>query len=276
MKTVKTRDGTELAVKDWGQGRPVVMLHGWPLSADTFDGLSMALASQGWRAVSYDRRGFGRSGQPWSGYDYDTLADDLATVLETLDLRQVTLLGFSMGGGEVVRYLSRHGRGRVAQAVLMASVVPCMLKTVGNPDGVDAEVFEQMIEGLGTDRAKFYEGFFKEFYGVGLLSRPVSQGVIDWSVRLVMQAGLKPAIACVEAFSRTDFRGDLASVTVPTLVVHGSDDQIVPVQTGGRAAAARIPGARLVEIPGAPHGLLASHPDEVRSAVIDFLREVTA
>jgi len=233
MKTVKTCDGTELAVKDWGQGRPVVMLHGWPLSADTFDGLSMLLAEQGFRAISYDRRGFGRSGQPWTGYDYDTLADDLATVLEALQLERVTLLGFSMGGGEVVRYLSRHGSQRVAQVVLMASVVPCMAQTLGNPDGVEAEVFASMIEDLRDDRARFYEGFFKDFFGQGLLSKPVSQGVLDWSVRQAMQAGLKPAIACVEAFSRTDFRPDLVAVTVPTLIIHGTDDKIVPIATGG-------------------------------------------
>jgi pimeloyl-ACP methyl ester carboxylesterase len=272
MQHVSTRDGTRLYVKDWGKGRPVVMLHGWPLSSDTFDDLALLLVENGYRAIRYDRRGFGRSGQPGDGYDYDTLADDLAAVIRATQSDDVTLLGFSMGGGEVARYLSRHGARGVRQAILIAAVVPSMLKTDTNPDGVVAEVFEQMAAEIRRDRASFWPGFFKDFYGVGVLRHPVSDEVIDWSCALAMQAGLLPTIACAEAFSMTDFGPDLAAFTVPTLVLHGTGDQTVPIATSARRAVPAIRDCVVREYEDAPHGLLASHKDDVAADVLAFLR----
>ena len=237
MNYVTTKDDCRLYLKDWGTGRPVVMTHGWPLSADSFDDLSMAIADAGMRAISYDRRGFGRSDQPWSGYDYDTLADDLAAVMEQTMAQDATLISFSMGGGEVARYLSRHGGKQVKQAVLIASVVPYMLKTTDNPDGVDGSVFDEMTQAIKDDRANFWPGFFKDFFGVGLVSSPVSSEVIEWARAVSMQAGLKPTLACANAFATTDFRGDLASFKMPTLIIHGTADKTVPIDTAGRKAA---------------------------------------
>ena len=271
MTRVKTKDGVELYVKEWGTGRPVVMMHGWPLSSDTFDDLGVALADAGFRGVAYDRRGFGRSDQAWRGYDYDTLADDLAAVIEQTDARQATLLGFSMGGGEVARYLTRYPDNDVTGAILIASVVPYMLKADDNPAGVPQDIFDQMSEALQADRAKFWATFFAQFYGVGILDRPVSDEVVDWSWTIAMQAGLKATLACAEAFSTTDFRPDLASFKVPTLIIHGTDDQTVPIDTSARQAAAAISQSTLIEYDGAPHGLLASHKVAVRDDVLRFL-----
>jgi pimeloyl-ACP methyl ester carboxylesterase len=271
MTIVTTRDGSHLYVKDWGTGRPVVMLHGWPLSADTFDDLAMAIAGAGLRAIAYDRRGFGRSSQPWGGYDYDTLADDLAAVLEAADARDATLLGFSMGGGEVARYLSRHGSGRISQAVLIASVVPFMLKTDDNPEGVDRAIFDRMTAGLRQDRAKFWTSFFNDFYGVGFITQPVSDEVIAWSARLAMQASLKASLDCAAAFAFTDFRPDLPAFTMPTLIIHGTGDKTVPIGTSARPAAEAIAGSIFLEYDGAPHGLLASHKDRLIDDVVTFV-----
>ncbi|MEP7116863.1 MAG: alpha/beta hydrolase [Acidobacteriota bacterium] len=270
MPFIATADDTELYVKDWGAGRPVVLMHGWPLSADTFDDLGMAIANAGMRAIAYDRRGFGRSEQSWDGYDYDTLADDLAAVLDAVEARDATLVGFSMGGGEVARYMSRHAGANVAQAVLISSVVPYLLLADGNPDGVDPTTIQMMADGITADRAKFWSGFFKSFYGVGLLAQPVSDEVIAWSSAVAMQASLKATLACAEAFATTDFRGDLAAFTVPTLVIHGTSDATVPLAMG-RAAAAGIAGSRLLEYEGAPHGLLATHKDDIARDVLEFL-----
>lgn len=271
MRYVTTPDGTELYVKQWGEGRPVVMLHGWPLSSDTFDDLGLALAAAGLRGIAYDRRGFGRSSQPWQGYDYDTMADDLAAVLKATDCRDAVLVGFSMGGGEVARYMSRHDAANVSRAVLIASVVPYMSKTDDHPEGVDAEVFAGMADAMRRDRAGFWSGFFKDFYGIGTLSKPVSSEVVDWSRQLAMQAGLKATLACAEAFATTDFRRDLASFRVPTLIIHGTADKTVPIDATARKAAAGIAGSELVEYDGAPHGLLASHKERIADDVIAFI-----
>lgn len=271
MAFITTRDGVQLYTKDWGQGRPVILLHGWPLSADSFDDLSVAIAEAGMRAIAYDRRGFGRSDQPWNGYDYDTFADDLAAVIEQTGATDAALVGFSMGGGEVARYMSRHGGRNVSQAVLIASVVPYMLQTPDNPQGVPESTFDEMTQGMREDRAGFFATFFKDFYGVGLLSQPVTDEVIDWSRQMTMQAGLRPTLAAAQAFATTDFRPDLAAFKVPTLVIHGTADKTVPIDAAGRAAATGIAGATLLEYDGAPHGLLATHKQDVVRDVLGFL-----
>jgi len=232
----------------------------------------MAIAAAGFRVIAYDRRGFGRSSQPWDGYDYDTLTDDLATIIEQTGVQDATLVGFSMGGGEVARYMSRHGGKGVSQAVLVSSVVPYLLKTQDNPEGTDPAVFEQMTQGMKEDRAKFFTGFFKDFFGVGLVSHPVSDALLDWAWALAMQASLKATLECAKSFSTTDFRKDLAAFRVPTLVVHGTSDKTVPIKAAGRAAAAGISGATLLEYDGAPHGLFATHKQQLTDDLLQFLR----
>ena len=273
MNHIRTTDDVRLRVKDWGRGRAVVMMHGWPLSSDTFDDLGMAIANAGMRAIAYDRRGFGRSQQPWDGYDYDTLADDLAAVIDQTKAEDVTLLGFSMGGGEVARYLSRHGASKIKQAVLIGSIVPYMLKTADNPIGVEQSVFDGMAKSIATDRAAFWPPFFKAFYGVSLGSHPVSQEVLDWSCDISMQASLRATLECARAFSSTDLRQDLRSFSMPTLIIHGVADQTVPIDTSARAAAKGISGSTLIEYDGAPHGLLASHKGRIIGDVMKFLSE---
>ena len=272
MPYITTRDDTQLYVKDWGSGRPVVLIHGWPLSADSWDDQALALAEAGHRVIAYDRRGFGRSSQPFGGYDYDTLADDLADVLAATGATdEVSLVGFSMGGGEVARYLSRHSGRGVRKAALIGSVVPYVLQDDSNPDGVPAAMFEQIKDGLRRDRPHFLAGFAKQFFGVGWVSSPVSQEMLDWALTVAMQAGLKPTLACVDTFSRTDFRPDLPSFTVPTLIVHGTADKTVPIDPTARAAAKAIPGATLIEYDGAPHGLFATDKERLTRDLIDFL-----
>ncbi len=271
MTYITTRDDTKLYVKDWGQGRPVILLHGWPLSADSWDDQALAIADAGFRAIAYDRRGFGRSAQPWDGYNYDTLADDLAAVIAETGATDATIVGFSMGGGEVARYMSRHAGQNVAQAALISSVVPYMLKTADNPAGVDPAVFAQMTEGMQQDRAHFFASFFQDFYGVGLVSQPVSDEVLQWSRNVAMGASLKATLACAKAFATTDFRPDLASFSVPTLIIHGTSDKTVPIDATGRAAARGISQARLIEYDGAPHGLFATHKERLTNDLLAFL-----
>ena len=272
MTYITTRDSTKLYVKDWGAGRPVILLHGWPLSADSWDDQAMAIADAGFRTIAYDRRGFGRSDQPWGGYDYDTLADDLADVLEATGAADAALIGFSMAGGEVARYLSRHGGKGVSQAALISSVVPYMLQTPDNPAGVPAAQFAAMTVAMKADRALFFAAFFKDFYGVGVIKHPVSDQLIENSCDVAMQASLKATLACAEAFGTTDFRPDLAAFTVPTLIVHGTSDHTVPIDATGRAAARGIPQAKLIEYDGAPHGLFATEKDRLTSDLLTFLR----
>lgn len=268
MPYVKTRDGTDIYVKDWGSGRPVVLIHGWPLSADSWDAQAMALADAGYRAIAYDRRGFGRSGQPWTGYDYDTMTDDLADVLAATGVTQeATLVGFSMGGGEVARYMSRYdGKGLIA-AGLIGSVVPFLLQTDDHPQGASAEVFSGMIAGIKGDRPAFMRGFLRNFFGAG----GVSDDVIAWAWQIAMQASLKATIDCVTAFGHTDFRSDLPSFAVPTLIVHGTGDNIVPIDISARQAAKGIGDARLIEYDGAPHGFTITHRDRFTNDLLAFL-----
>ncbi len=273
MPYVKTRDGTDLYVKDWGQGRPVILLHGWPLSADMWDPQMIALADAGFRAIAYDRRGFGRSGQPWSGYDYDTFADDLADVMQAAGVDDgAALVGFSMGGGEVARYMSRHDGKGVAAAGLIASVVPYLLKTDDNPDGAPDEVFEQIKDGIRKDREDFFRNtFMPQFFGVGYVTSPVSDAVVHGATRTAMLASLKATLACVDAFGKTDFRPDLAAFRVPTLIVHGTGDKTVPIDPSARAAAKGIAGAQLVEYDGEPHGLNVTASDRLTQDLLRFL-----
>ena len=270
MPYATARDGTRLYFKDWGEGRPVVLTHGWPLSADTFDDVAMALAERGCRAITPDRRGFGRSDQPWDGYDYDTFADDIVTVLMEAGVEgPIGLAGFSMGGGEVARFVSRNS-GRVGRAALIASVVPFLLQTDDHPEGAPREVFDGMIDGISNDRPAFFESFLKDFFGVGWMAHPVSDAIVRNAWRQAMMAGLKPTLACVRAFSETDFRPDLAAFTMPTLVIHGTEDRTVPIDLTARAAAKAIAGARLVEYEGSAHGLFASDGERLVGDLVDF------
>ena len=267
---------TELFYQDTGgTGPAVVLIHGWPLSHRMFEPQVAALTDAGYRVVSYDRRGFGSSGFPAGGYDYDTFADDLKAVLDELDLRDATLVGFSMGGGEVARYIGRHGTDRVGKAVLVSAVTPYMLKTPDNPDGVEQKVFDDMIENLRADRPKFLDGFGKKFVGWGLLDHPVSEELLRyaWTVAVMAQPGA--TVECVRAFGMTDFRDDVRQMTVPTLVVHGGADDIVPPETGGKHAAKLLPNGRLEIFDGAPHGLTLTHTDRFNRLLLDFLGERT-
>jgi non-heme chloroperoxidase len=271
MPLVQTKDGITLHVKDAGKGRPVLLIHGWPLTGDMFEYQTLALLEAGYRVITYDRRGFGQSTHSFGGYDYDTFADDLAAILEKLNVQGATLVGFSMGGGEIARFLSRHGSQRIARAALVSSVVPCMLKAADNPNGVDQEVFDDMKAQIRKDRFAFLQTFSKQFYGVGVVSKPVSQAVLDWTFLLAVMASPVATLRCIDAFGKTDFRNDLASFTVPTLIIHGTADKIVPIDIGGRAAAKAIPGAKLIEYDGEPHGLFATVPDRLNADLKEFI-----
>lgn len=272
MPLIQTRDGVDIYVKEWGAGRPVVLVHGWPLNADSWDEQGLALAEAGYRAIAYDRRGFGRSGQPWDGYDYDTLSDDLAAVLAATGATEdVTLVGFSMGGGDVARYMSRHGGKGVVATVLVGSVVPHLAKSADNPDGAPEEALRGLADSIRADRHGFFSKFFPGFYGNGLIQKEVSQGQIDTAFQWSNMAGLRPILACADSFSFTDFRPDLPAFTVPTLIIHGTADEIVPIAATGRVAAEAIPGATLIEYDGAGHGLTASHADRFNKDLLAFL-----
>lgn len=271
MPYATTQDGTTLYYKDWGTGPAIVLIHGWPLQADSWDDVGYQLVEAGHRVIAYDRRGFGRSSQPWDGYDYDTLSDDLAAVIAAAGLERFALAGFSMGGGEVVRYMSRHAGKGVSHAALIGSVVPGLLKSADNPDGADGTMFDQVKAGIVADRAKFLADFLPGFYGVGILSSPVSKPVIEWSLAMAMQASLRATLACVDAWGRTDFVPDLPAVAVPTLIVHGTGDQTVPIDISGRRAKRLMPHATLIEYEGAPHGLPASHKERLAGDLIAFL-----
>lgn len=273
MPKIETADGTSLYVKQWGSGPPVVLIHGWPLSSDSWDPVTHFLAENGFSAIAYDRRGFGRSDQPSEGYDYDTFADDLAVVLQQFAGGQsAALVGFSMGGGEIARYLSRHGAAAVSRVALVSSVVPYMLQTENNPDGVPQSTFDEMTEGMLADRAHFFTSFFKDFYGVGWLDKPVSGEVLHQSWQSAMQAGLRPTLAAAKAFATTDFRPDLANFTVPTLIIHGTSDKTVPIDATAREVASKVAQAQLVEYVGEAHGVFATQQERLKHDLLTFLQ----
>lgn len=272
MPAIVTADGVEIYYKDWGAGRPVVLSHGWPLNADSWESQMFFLASRGYRVIAHDRRGHGRSDQPWDGNDMDHYADDLAQLMEALGLRDAVLVGFSTGGGEVARYIGRHGTGRVAKAALVAAVPPLMLRTEANPGGLPVEVFDGLRAGSLANRSQLYRDIASgPFYGFNRPGATVNQGLVDAFWMQGMMAGHKNAHDCIAAFSATDFTEDLKKFDRPTLIIHGDDDQIVPIDAAGRASARLVPGATLKVYPGAPHGLTDTHKDRLNADLLAFL-----
>ncbi len=269
---ITTKDGTEIYYKDWGDGPVVTFSHGWPLNADAWDGQMLFLMQKGFRVIAHDRRGHGRSSQASTGNDMNGYADDLAALVETLDLNDVTMVGHSTGGGEVARYIGRHGTKRVAKAVLIAAVPPIMVKTAANPEGLPIEVFDGLRAGLAKDRSQFYKDFAINFYGANRPSAEVSQGLLDQFWLWSMQVGLKNAYECIKAFSETDFTEDLKKFDVPTLLIHGEDDQIVPVRDSAVKSARLIKGAKDIYYPGAAHGITATLQDQVNADLLAFLK----
>ena len=272
MSTIISKDGTQIYYKDWGTGQPVVFSHGWPLSSDSWEAQMLFLATKGYRCIAHDRRGHGRSSQPWDGNDMDTYADDLAQLIETLDLKGAVLVGFSAGGGEVARYIGRHGTQRLAKAALISAVTPLMLKTPANPGGLPIEAFDASRAGSLADRSQFYKDLAGgPFFGSNRPGAKVSQGMIDSFWLQGMQAGAKNTFDCIKAFSETDFTEDLKKFDVPTLILHGDDDQIVPIGASALSAARLVKHATLKVYPGAPHGLAYTHKDQLNADLLAFL-----
>lgn len=271
MPSLKLRDGNSLHYKDMGAGRPVLLVHGWPLTGDMWEYQTLALLEAGYRVITYDRRGFGQSSHPFGGYDYETLTADLAELIDHLDLTDLTLVGFSMGGGEVTRYVSRFGTTRLAGVGLIASIVPFLLETDDNPDGVPVDVFAEFKAQIRRDRFHFLTEFLKGFYGVSMIRKPVSQALIDWSFTLGMMASPNATLDCIDSFSRTDFRPDLAALTLPVLVVHGTGDKTVPYELTGKRVSEMVPHARYVEYDSAPHGLFATDAEALNRDLLSFL-----
>jgi non-heme chloroperoxidase len=270
--TIKMKDGTNLYYKDWGTGPAVVFSHGWPLTADAWDAQMLFLGTKGYRVIAHDRRGHGRSDQPWLGNDMDTYADDLATLLDALDIKAAVLIGHSTGGGEVARYIGRHGTHRVSKAVLISSVPPHMLQTDSNPDAAPMSVFDGLRAGLVSDRAGFFKNLAMPFFGYNRANAKVSQGTVDSFLAQGMAGSIKSEYDCIKAFSETDFTDDLRKMTIPTLVIQGDDDQIVPIGIASLKTAKIVPNAKLLVYPGAPHGLPVTHADKLNVDLVDFIK----
>lgn len=272
MNAFTTHDGTELYFKDWGSGRPVVFSHGWPLSSDAWESQMIYLCQHGFRCIAHDRRGHGRSSQPWEGNNMDTYADDLAELINYLDLDDAILVGHSTGGGEVARYIGRHGTARVAKAVLMGSVTPIMMKTPSNTEGVPMEKFDEIRAGVTADRSQFFKDLTIPFYGANRKGHNVSEGTREAYWFMAMQGGLWNELECIKAFSETDFHDDLKKFDIPTLIIHGDDDQIVPIATTAMYTAKLIKNATLKVYPGGPHGLAVTHKDELNKDLLAFIK----
>jgi non-heme chloroperoxidase len=276
MATITTKDATQIYYRDWGAGQPVVFSHGWPLSGDAFEDQMFFLASRGYRCIAHDRRGHGRSSQPWRGNDLDTYADDLAELTEKLDLRDAIHVGHSTGGGEVARYIGRHGTGRVAKAVLIGAISPLMLKTPGNPGGLPIEVFDQLRAGVQGDRSQFFKDLSMPFYGYNRPGAKVSEGVRNAFWLQGMMAGFPACYLCIKAFSETDTTEDLKRFDVPTLILHGDDDQIVPIGAAAMLSSKIVKDAKLKVLKGAPHGMCTTLKDQVNEELLAFMREPAA
>lgn len=272
MPYIQTMDENpiQLFYQDLGQGKPVLFIHGWPSTHEMWE-YQVGELSKHYRCIAYDRRGFGLSDKPWTSYDYDTLAADLKSIIDTLDLSDVTLVGFSMGGGEVARYLANYGSARISKAVLVSSVTPFMLKTPDNEEGVPQEIFDDMVEKIREDRPQFLTGFGKSFFSVGMMSQPVSDEILHWAHGLTLQAIQKSTIDCVRAFSETDFRNDCTDIDIPTLLIHGDDDKIVPIDISAKKAVTLIKDAQLIIYEGAPHGLFITEKDKLNEDLINFI-----
>ena len=272
--TITTKDGVQIFYKDWGVGQPVVFSHGWPLNADVWDDQMVFVASNGFRAIAHDRRGHGRSSQTWDGNDLNTYADDLAALIDQLDLKDIVLVGHSTGGGEVTRYIGRHGTSRIAKAVLVGAIPPLMLKTPANPGGLPIEVFDGIRAGVSGDRSQFYKDLSSAFYGANRPGSQVSQGIRDAFWLWSMQVGMKGALDCIKAFSETDLTEDLKRIDVPTLIIHGDDDQIVPIGASALLSSKIIEDATLKIYPGAPHGLTSTHKEQFNADLLAFLKAI--